>query len=472
MKVTFLGLCLLAFLFTFTTQTFAVDFTVNLTTDQHDANLADGVCDIGAGTGQCSLRAAVEQANNLASDDRVFFNLPANSTITLTTGNDGDISIGGSLNTYGALEINGTGANNLTIDGGAGTNRIFSFRGGSSTIISGVTLTGGNGTSAIPYIIERPRIGPNVQDSGNGGAIFFYKSTLTLDGVHVTGNSASNEGGGLYFTFGTLRIINSTFSANTANSCGGFELRSYSTNTFATVVNSTISGNTAANSGGGLCNNNSISFALNVTITNNTALEGGGIYLSGNALKFGNTIVAGNTATGGFGPEIYIPSPDGVPSLGGNLIGDSPGDSANVRFSAAYPGIYQPTDILDTNPQLDILRYNGGTTPTHRLFADSPAIDRGLNSLAVVPSYDNYVGFSLSNGTLLVFDQRGAGFPRIVDGNNDGIPTVDIGAFEVQPVVVLPTKKEQCENGGWMTFTMPRTFKNQGDCIQFVNTGK
>lgn len=35
-----------------------------------------------------------------------------------------------------------------------------------------------------------------------------------------------------------------------------------------------------------------------------------------------------------------------------------------------------------------------------------------------------------------------------------------------------PTNKEQCKNGGWMNFTTPRKFKNQGDCIQFVNTGK
>jgi hypothetical protein len=38
MKLSILSVCLLAFLFTFSTQTFAVDFTVNLTTDQHDAN--------------------------------------------------------------------------------------------------------------------------------------------------------------------------------------------------------------------------------------------------------------------------------------------------------------------------------------------------------------------------------------------------------------------------------------------------
>ncbi|HKP37940.1 MAG TPA: hypothetical protein VJT71_13870 [Pyrinomonadaceae bacterium] len=35
-----------------------------------------------------------------------------------------------------------------------------------------------------------------------------------------------------------------------------------------------------------------------------------------------------------------------------------------------------------------------------------------------------------------------------------------------------PTNKDQCKNDGWKTFNTPRTFKNQGDCIQYVNTGK
>jgi hypothetical protein len=32
----------------------------------------------------------------------------------------------------------------------------------------------------------------------------------------------------------------------------------------------------------------------------------------------------------------------------------------------------------------------------------------------------------------------------------------------------LPTSRADCQNGGWQRFS----FKNQGDCIQFVNTGK
>lgn len=39
-------------------------------------------------------------------------------------------------------------------------------------------------------------------------------------------------------------------------------------------------------------------------------------------------------------------------------------------------------------------------------------------------------------------------------------------------VTVVSTNEGQCKNGGWATFTNPRTFVNQGDCMQFVNTGK
>ena len=39
----------------------------------------------------------------------------------------------------------------------------------------------------------------------------------------------------------------------------------------------------------------------------------------------------------------------------------------------------------------------------------------------------------------------------------------------------VPTSKEQCKDGGYQNFIDPSTgepFKNQGQCIQYVNTGK
>ncbi len=40
------------------------------------------------------------------------------------------------------------------------------------------------------------------------------------------------------------------------------------------------------------------------------------------------------------------------------------------------------------------------------------------------------------------------------------------------PPVGPPTNKDQCKDDGWKSFNVPRKFKSQGDCIQFVNTGK
>ncbi len=397
MKVTILSVCLLAFLFTFSTQTFAADFGVNLTSDQHDANLADGFCDIftNVAGAQCTLRAAVEQANALPSSDRIFFLFPNDSTVTLTTANGGEIQI----TDNGTLQIIGMGANNLTINGGTGTNRIF-YTNEANVLITGVTLMGGEGMGE----------GFN----GAGGAIFANLGSLTLERVNITGNAASNSAGGVYFVGGPHQITGSTVSANTGTFCAGIN-----NNGTLTVFNSTISGNTAiqGGSGGGFCNSAIISTATlcNVTITNNTAFTGGGIYQIAGTLNFGNTIVAGNNAASGIGPEILFNNNSPITSAGGNLVGDSPGDSTNTgTFDIAY----QPSDKQNVNPLLGPLQNNGGPTPTHELFVGSPAVDAGLNTLA--------------NSAGLTTDQRGTGFPRIRDGNGDGLAFVDIGAFEKQ----------------------------------------
>jgi len=55
---------------------------------------------------------------------------------------------------------------------------------------------------------------------------------------------------------------------------------------------------------------------------------------------------------------------------------------------------------------------------------------------------------------------------------------VDLGGFGIggRDLVVVPlggpTSKEECKKGGWETFDFPRIFRNQGDCVQFVETGK
>jgi predicted extracellular nuclease len=56
--------------------------------------------------------------------------------------------------------------------------------------------------------------------------------------------------------------------------------------------------------------------------------------------------------------------------------------------------------------------------------------------------------------------------PNQADSDGDG--KGDVCDAAIGP----PVNKDQCKNGGWQLFNVPKTFKNQGDCIQYVNTGK
>ena len=52
------------------------------------------------------------------------------------------------------------------------------------------------------------------------------------------------------------------------------------------------------------------------------------------------------------------------------------------------------------------------------------------------------------------------------------IPGEDDPSNGTAPGIGPPTNINQCKQGGWQAFTIPRQFKTQGDCVSFVNTGK
>ena len=74
---------------------------------------------------------------------------------------------------------------------------------------------------------------------------------------------------------------------------------------------------------------------------------------------------------------------------------------------------------------------------------------------------------------------RVAGFGVNIGSNNPGY-NVETDLFNFNGTIYdfepyeVPTSKEQCKDGGWMTLNRAdgSSFKNQGDCIQYVNTGK
>jgi hypothetical protein len=177
-----------------------------------------------------------------------------------------------------------------------------------------------------------------------------------------------------------MTAVNSTFTLNIAKHYGGGGSTSegggiYSAGTL-TISHSTVSDNYCQYVSGGVAND-----------------RGGGIWLSG-VVHMSHTIVANNHALSG-GRDLY----GALATSGYNLIGKSAGGSG-----------YVPSDLLDVDPDLGPLQDNGGPTQTMALLPGSPAIDAGDPNPADPPEWD----------------QRGPGFPRIVNGR------IDIGAFEVQ----------------------------------------
>src|SRR5262249_39641297 len=130
---------------------------------------------------------------------------------------------------------------------------------------------------------------------------------------------------------------------------------------------------------------------------------GGGIMLTSGGAALTNTIVATNTA---------VTHADIDGSISGATIFNLIGDGTGSNISNGDLGNQVGTTAAPINPRLAPLANYGGPTPTMALLALSPAIDAG-DTLVV------------TTGT----DQRG--YARVFNG------TVDIGAFEFQPIHLL-----------------------------------
>ncbi|HLO51449.1 MAG TPA: DUF4347 domain-containing protein, partial [Kamptonema sp.] len=274
-------------------------------------------------------------------------------------------------------------------------------------------------------------VGGKLTINGNGAIIqrdtaapafrFFYvpsNTDLTLNSLTFSNGIADKRGGAIYVTstLGNLTVNNSTFTNNKVTSSGGSGgggIFVYYSST-ATINNSTFSGNSAEDSGGAIHNIGTLDIT-NSTFTNNTADSdvtnsttfdsGGAIFQNSGTATLKNTLVAGN-----FDLSTNIKNPDLSGGTwtdgGGNLIGD------NTGVATSFPaGPLVGTAATPLDAKLGPLANNGGASQTHLLLAGSPAIDAGNNTNAVA----------------LTTDQRGTGFPRIVN------TTVDIGAVEYTP---------------------------------------
>ncbi len=269
-----------------------------------------------------------------------------------------------------------------------------------------------------------------------GGGIF-SSHWLRLKDSTVRDNVAGEDGGGIANHqwgegFGSMLILQgSTVSGNASQGRGGgiangvdFVANDYRQE-HLWLVNSTVSGNTAAGSGGGIYTGLgalSMVFLDNDTIAANVADadgdgqgDGGGIFNRLGEVQLRDTVLAGNQDL-----SAAVQRPDcwtlrRFQSRGYNLIGDA----STCPLDGTATG-----NLLGVDPRLGPLGDNGGSTQTHALLADSPAIDSG-DPAGCMGEFSGY----------LAVDQRG--YMRTVDGNGDGQGVCDIGAYEfgaVQPV--------------------------------------
>jgi hypothetical protein len=305
-----------------------------------------------------------------------------------------------------SVGVLGPGANQLTVRRGtSGSYRIFTVDRGTIVTLSGLTIA--NGLSSI----------------GGGGGIYNDGATLTVSSSVLSGNSAAG-GGGIYNHLGTLTVSNSTLSNNSAFEGGGIE----NDGGTLTVSNSTLSGNSAG--GGGIINPSGSVTLRNSTVANNVAGVGGGIDNLGTLTAF-DTILAGNTAP--TGPDLS----GALMSQGHNLFGNTSGGSITKASG----------DLLNVNPMLGPLQNNGGPTPTMALPLGSPAIDAG------------------DNINVPIFDQRGTGFPRIVNG------TIDIGAFEFQGITLAAARSNKEQTIMTIPFAAPLAVTISSPCGEPVQGG-
>jgi hypothetical protein len=229
--------------------------------------------------------------------------------------------------------------------------------------------------------------------SENGGGIR-ARNDIEVDQTTIHDNSGTGVKGQ------NVIVTSSTISGNTSN-CPWCSAGAGISATHVTVRHSTITGNSDEGPRASV-------FGVNT-------LRVGGISSSGGTIT--HSIVAGNW--GNLSPSDVFRVPDIQFSLighhQGTSLAEAPVGSPDANGNLVGGPIH---GIID--PRLGPLANNGGPTWTHALLPDSPAIDSGnpqsVGGMDGVPLYD----------------QRGESFAMSVDGNQDGVSRIDMGAHERQ----------------------------------------
>jgi hypothetical protein len=171
------------------------------------------------------------------------------------------------------------------------------------------------------------------------------------------------------------------------------------------------------------------------------------------------------SATGSLIAARYAHSATVLPN-GKVLVAGGGGNSGALASAELYdptPGTFSATGSMITT--------DGGPAT---LLPDGEVLVAGGGGSAEL--YDPTTGTFSATGSLTT--ARGAPTATLLPNGEvlvaGGANSVVLASAELYISISVPTDKDQCKNNGWMTLFRPdgSPFKNQGDCIQFVNTGK
>jgi len=344
----------------------AVQFDVNSTADAGDASI-DGTCQSAAG--DCTLRAAIQEAN-ATTEDADSIVLPAGKYTLKLVGPFEENAATGDLDIVADLTISGAGSG-LTIIVGK-KDRIFDVFAPANVTLEGLTVTKGK-------LGKGKETGTDLQGAG-----IYNASILTLEDVVVSKNKTTDDGGGIH-NVGSLAGSDVTITGNKARFDGGGINH---VGDDLTLENATFSKNNAADEGGGLQILGSPTALSNVTFSGNKAKgPGGAINVEGETPVTATILSAtfsGNKsrdAGGGIASQIIIPT------VTSSILSNNKPENCNVpvvsgggNFESLVQCSFEPANSGIKKLGLASLKANGGLTATHALEADSPAIDGGVDA--------------------------------------------------------------------------------------------
>jgi CSLREA domain-containing protein len=267
------------------------ELVVDSTRDAVDARLGDGLC--ATNVGECTLRAAVQEANALAAPQTIV--VPAGTySLAIPPLND-NLDDTGDYDVTDPLTIVGEGAGSTILDGGEpipgappeirSLDRLFELHPAAGDVsISGVTISGGY-----------------TADSG-GGVQALSDGALRLEQVSVVDSFAKKYGGGVnYAGNGRLELVGSTLSGNGATE-GGSAINNALAGTVALVAGTTVSGNPGSYPlSGGALHNQAVTDAIGTIVISDSSVSGNGAVRDGAGVsnaRDGRIVVERSTISG------------------------------------------------------------------------------------------------------------------------------------------------------------------------------